>query len=86
VPSGIWAAEEYDKLPLYDGETFEQAPHLFMCHQRDGSLCGGWLACHDPHELLALRLHWREAQKLARTDAGISPSQMSGRKRWWLGL
>jgi hypothetical protein len=27
-----------------------------MCHQRDGKLCGGWLACHDPGELLALRI------------------------------
>ena len=62
VPSGIWAVSEYDKLPSYDGETFEQvnATNLFMCHQRDGSLCAGWLACHDPQELLACRLHWRE--------------------------
>jgi uncharacterized protein DUF6283 len=28
---------------------------MFMCHQREG-LCGGWLACHEPRELLALRL------------------------------
>jgi uncharacterized protein DUF6283 len=46
---------EYDKLPLYDGETWEQSPKLFFCHQRDGKLCGGWLACHDPTQLLALR-------------------------------
>lgn len=56
VPSGIWAKEEYDKLPGYDGETWEQDPKAFMCHQRDGCLCGGWLACHGPRELLALRL------------------------------
>jgi hypothetical protein len=56
VPSGIWAKLEYDKLPRYDGETWEQDPHVFMCHQRDEHLCGGWLACHDPRELLALRI------------------------------
>lgn len=55
VPSGIWAEHEYDKLPGYDGPTWAQHPGLFMCHQRDGHLCGGWLACHDPRELLALR-------------------------------
>src|SRR5215831_11815339 len=56
VPSGIWAKHEYDKLPGYDGETWEQHPGIFMCHQRDGQMCGGWLACHDPRHLLALRL------------------------------
>lgn len=56
VPSGIWAKSEYNKLPRYDGETWEQAPQAFLCHQRDGCLCGGWLACHGPHELLALRI------------------------------
>jgi hypothetical protein len=56
VPSGIWAREEYDKLPRYDGETWEQDVAIFMCHQRDGRLCAGWLACHDPRELLALRI------------------------------
>lgn len=55
VPSGIWHPTEYEKLPLYDGETWEQSPAAFLCHQRDGHLCGGWLACHGPSELLALR-------------------------------
>lgn len=60
VPSGVWAAEEYDKLPRYDGEIIEQiaggGAGLFMCHQGDGNLCAGWLACHGPHNLAALRL------------------------------
>jgi hypothetical protein len=55
VPSGIWAKHEYEKLPGYDGETWQQTMSIFMCHQRDGQLCGGWLACHGPQELLALR-------------------------------
>jgi hypothetical protein len=60
VPSGVWAQEEYDKLPGYDGEIIEQLVSgnggLFMCHQRDGCLCSGWLACHGPDNLLALRI------------------------------
>lgn len=60
VPAGIWSAEEYAKLPGYDGETWEQSPNLFMCHQRDGCLCGGWLMTHDREHLLALRLNWRK--------------------------
>lgn len=56
VPSGIWARSEYDKLPAYDGPTWAQHHGVFMCHQNDGRLCGGWLACHDPQELLALRI------------------------------
>ena len=56
VPSGLWEKHEYDKLPNYDGETWEQNPAVFMCHQRDGSLCAGWLACHDPRHLMALRM------------------------------
>jgi hypothetical protein len=60
VPSGIWAAKEYNKLPGYDGEIADQfakgATGMFMCHQRDGCLCGGWLATHGPENLLALRL------------------------------
>lgn len=57
VPSGVWAAEEYAKLPLYDGETWEQSPAPFYCHQNDGHLCAGWVGCHDAYHLLALRLH-----------------------------
>jgi hypothetical protein len=56
VPSGIWHKSEYDKLPLYDGETWEQSQNLFLCHQKDGKICAGWLGCHGPEELLAIRL------------------------------
>lgn len=55
VPSGVWAEEEYVKLPRYDGETFEQPPGVFMCHQQDGRLCAGWAGCHDMHDNLGLR-------------------------------
>jgi hypothetical protein len=60
VPSGIWSAREYDKLPAYDGEMVEQimggAHAPFFCHQRDGNLCAGWVACHGAVDLAALRL------------------------------
>lgn len=57
VPAGVWAASEYAKLPLYDGETWEQSPLPFFCHQNDGHLCAGWVGCHDTQHLLALRIH-----------------------------
>lgn len=60
VPSGIWAREEYLKLVRYDAETFQQPAELFMCHQKNNSLCTGWVQSHAnrPHafDLLALRL------------------------------
>jgi hypothetical protein len=64
VPSGVWHASEYDKLPLYDGEIIEQvikgATQLFDCHQKDGHLCAGWVGTHGARNLLAGRLHANE--------------------------
>lgn len=56
VPSGVWAEEEYAKLPLYDKPTGYQPPNVFMCHQQDGRLCAGWVGCHDMNENLGLRI------------------------------
>jgi len=56
VPSGIWTQHEYDKLPAYDADFPFQPQARFDCHQRDGNLCGGWLACHGAENLLSLRL------------------------------
>ncbi|WP_205661085.1 DUF6283 family protein [Amycolatopsis vastitatis] len=61
VPSGIWYASEYAKLPRYDAETGAQPGGLFHCHQNDSDgsrrrICAGWAGCHDGDELLALRL------------------------------
>lgn len=60
VPSGIWDASEYAKLPAYDAETFDQPHGLFQCHQKpagaeDARPCAGWVAVHGP-DLLALRI------------------------------
>jgi hypothetical protein len=61
VPSGLWTAEEYDKLPRYDGTIAEQAmagaTGVFFCHQQAGHLCAGWVGCHDMHDNLAVRIH-----------------------------
>jgi hypothetical protein len=66
VPSGIWAEEEYRKLPSYDGDIPEQlvkgAFSLFFCHQQNDALCSGWLGCHEPRNLLAMRLHYRQVK------------------------
>lgn len=56
VPSGIWAAEEYAKLPDYDHPTEMQPLGAFLCHQQDGRLCAGWVACHDMVHSLGLRM------------------------------
>jgi hypothetical protein len=57
TPSGVWAPEEYDKLPEYDRDTWAQPPAVFMCHTGDAStrVCKGWVACHG-YGLLAYRL------------------------------
>ncbi|OXR40281.1 hypothetical protein B7C42_07619 [Nocardia cerradoensis] len=60
VPSGVWHADEYDKLREYDKEMPEQSLALFHCHQNDADsdlrrLCAGWAGCHGDN-LLALRL------------------------------
>lgn len=59
VPSGLWAAHEYDKLPVYDTSILNQitegAAGLFMCHQQDGKICAGWVGCHGS-DLAAIRL------------------------------
>jgi hypothetical protein len=58
VPSGIWDASEYERLPKFDGTLAEQALagalHLFGCHQDDGRLCAGWIAAHGAENLLAV--------------------------------
>lgn len=56
VPAGVWHPEEYAKLPQYDEDTMYQPPAVFMCHQRDGHVCAGWLGVGDPSHLLAVRV------------------------------
>lgn len=56
VPSGLWAENEYAKLPAYDAPTASQPPAAFFCHQQNGRLCAGWVGCHDMLESLGLRI------------------------------
>jgi Family of unknown function (DUF6283) len=58
VPSGVWAASEYDKLADYDGETFDQPVGVFHCHATTEFICHGWAVVHgrQEHDLLGLRL------------------------------
>jgi hypothetical protein len=81
VPSGVWAAEEYQKLPKYDGEIIEQltqgATGLFLCHQHNNALCSGWLGCHGPDGLLAMRLNFERVEPEAynyETDVALFSS------------
>ena len=53
VPSGVWAEEEYAKLPPFDRGI---VPSVFMCHQGDGHLCRGWLGCHGDKITVGLRI------------------------------
>lgn len=63
VPSGIWDASEYDKLPVFDLGTGEQAlagaSAPFHCHSTPALLCAGWAGCHDMAENLAIRMNIR---------------------------
>lgn len=56
APSGLWSAEEYEKLPPYDLETFDQPMAVFACHATPEHLCHGW-AVTGGYKLLALRIY-----------------------------
>jgi hypothetical protein len=61
VPSGVWDASEYEKLPRYDAPTPFQPTNVFVCHLADQKrglyrICAGWAGCHDGYELLSLRI------------------------------
>lgn len=56
VPSGLWHADEYAKLPRYDGDTAYQQVAAFYCHRDPDDLCAGWVGHRDPVELLAIRI------------------------------
>jgi len=60
VPSGVWAASEYEKLADYDLETPDQPMGVFHCHATPDVICHGWAVVHGRQEgaysLLGLRL------------------------------
>lgn len=78
VASGVWAPEEYAKLSEYDGDVPDQLMQgghgLFLCHQNDGNLCAGWIACHGAGNLLAMRLTKQEVDPKVwayKTDVAV---------------
>lgn len=75
APSGLWDRQEYERLPDYDGDIGDQAQvgalAGFQCHLQTGQLCAGWVGCHGPQNLLALRL------KADRLDPSVWDYQTS---------
>jgi hypothetical protein len=92
VPSGVWAPEEYAKLPRYDLPTPEQPTGAFGCHQANGHLCSGWAAVHDMDECLSLRLavslQWMSQQDYEATldYATDVPLYSSGKEAFIAGM
>ncbi|MER5617692.1 DUF6283 family protein [Streptomyces sp. NPDC002215] len=76
VPSGVWSQKDYEKLPPFDGPTWDQPPRLFICHQHDrddngARVCGGWAGCHDGDQLLAVRVASITGEITAETTEAI---------------
>ncbi len=90
VPSGVWDESEYEKLPAYDGDMSAQALNgavaLFMCHQRDGRLCAGWVAAHGPHNLLALRFNAARVDPAVFNYQTTTPVFASGQEAYAHGV
>lgn len=78
-PSGVWAKEEYEKLPPYDAETWAQPHEAFACHEATGLLCSGWAQCHG-EELLSLRLERMRTGENFDIPAPSVPLFASGRE------
>src|SRR3954470_23279456 len=71
VPSGVWAAHEYDKLRAYDNPMTEQPVAGFSCHATPAKLCNGWAVTNDRlhhGHVLALRVMGRPAIPPAKVE------------------
>jgi len=82
VPSGVWAEEEYRKLPAYDNPTGQQPFEPFACHEVNQLLCAGWAQCEQAqkpgHELIALRLIQFDSGEIVLRPPGKVPLFASG--------
>lgn len=82
VPSGVWHALEYEKLPCYDGEIADQvmkrATGIFNCHSHPDKMCAGWVSTHGAHNLLALRMTSAEIDPAVWTYKSPVPLFASG--------
>lgn len=61
VPSGLWSADEYEKLIPYDNETPLQPFGGFACHATPEHFCNGWAVvgthkADDCRQLISLRI------------------------------
>lgn len=84
VPSGIWSAQEYQKLPEYDRPTSWQPPRVFHCHTSPDFVCTGWAQVHgrNPargYELLSLRIAACFGRVLEKIPRPAVPLFESGR-------
>lgn len=95
VPSGIWAREEYEKLPLYDRRPDGGIGPLmtFHCHQEPQigkpTVCRGWLSVHlDCHAVrIAYFTGLLTKEQLASIPREIEPGlYRSGREACRAGL
>lgn len=84
MPSGVWAANEYEKLIDYDNPTSEQPLAAFYCHTSPDFLCTGWAQVHalDPkrgYEPISLRFAILFGEPLEEIPAPTVPLFESGR-------
>lgn len=64
TPPGIWAREEYDKLPRWDDPM--SFAGTFICHNDPDSVCRGWLEVHYDNmnvRMQCFHIKWTEANK-----------------------
>lgn len=66
TPAGVWAAEEYAKLPAWDNE--QAFAGTFLCHSANiggssNTVCRGWLEVHNRNmsvRMASFRIDWNE--------------------------
>lgn len=85
VPSGVWAAVEYEKLLDFDLPTGEQPAATFACHVTPEATCHGWAVVHSSrgveYALLGLRI-WPPSTPIP--EPGV-PLFASGTEAAWHG-
>ena len=62
TPPGIWAREEYDKLPAWDDKM--SFAGVFHCHNAPDAVCRGWLEVHQDNlsvRLTTFRINWDDS-------------------------
>jgi hypothetical protein len=73
VPSGVWAKEEYDKLPNWDNIM---GRGVFLCHNGSADtkgkvLCRGWMEVHEQNIFVRLAM-----AQTKFNDANIKPTKV----------